>query len=708
VNRETENRESRILVPGRNCWRTERAERLGFIVDAADYYRAFQWAASRAEKSVYIAAWDINSRTRLDRGRGEEVQLGDFLNRLAARNPELEIHILSWDFSVIYVMEREILPLFNLGWKTHPRVRFRMDGEHPVGASQHQKIVVVDDVLAFCGGIDFTKNRWDTPEHRPDDPRRINPEGKAYRPFHDVQAAVSGPAAAALGDLFRERWYRATGKALSRPTGGRTSLWPDGTDFALEDVDVGIARTFPAYRGNPEVREVWALYEDAIASARRTIYMENQYLTSRAVTRALSESLSAASGPEVVLVLPGKSDGWLEQSTMDHLRRRILQHLRRVDRNGRLRVYKPVLDRSGTEPVVHAKVMIVDDRLIRVGSSNLSNRSMGLDSECDLAVDATEDSRVEEAAGGFRNRLLAEHLGKKTREVEEAWRESGSLIRTIEGLRGGARTLEPLRIEEGGAAREAELLSDIPFVDPERPAEIEELMDQFLAEEKEEASSRSRLLIYMFVLGGLLALAALWRFTPMGDWVSRERLVALGSLLQGTLGMPLSVLITYLVGGLVVLPVTLLHAVTGVVFSFPWGFLYAICGSLLSATASYWLGRFLGKDALRRYGGKRVNRISRRLARRGWLTIAVVRNLPVAPFAVVNLVVGASRIGYKDYLVGTALGMAPGILAITVFADRLFQLIEQPSWGNFAWVGLVMVFLGGAAWWLKWRLKRSN
>lgn len=707
MRRETGKQNGRIIEPGRNCWRKEHAERLAFIVDAADYFKAFRWAASRARRSVHIAAWDINSRTLLGRGDDNEEELGDFLNRLAAGNPELEIRILSWDFSVIYVMEREILPLFNLGWKTHPRIRFRMDGEHPVGASQHQKIVVVDDVLAFCGGIDITKNRWDTPEHRTKDPRRVNPEGKPYRPFHDVQVAVTGPAAAALGDLFRERWHRATGMEMRRPAGGATSLWPEGLPPDLEGVDVGIARTFPAYKGNPEVREVEALYEDAIASARSTIYMENQYLTSRAVARALSESLSAPEGPEVVLVLPGRSDGWLEQSTMDHLRLRILQHLRRVDRGGRLRVYKPVLDRSGTSPVVHAKVTIVDDRLIRVGSSNLSNRSMGLDSECDLAVDATGDPRVEESAAGFRDRLLAEHLGKEVREVREARRESGSLIRTIEDLRGGERTLEPLEIEESGSADEPDFLSDIPFVDPERPAAIEELMDRFLDEEAEEPS-RSPILVYLSVLGGLLALAALWRFTPVGDWLTRERLLSLGAVLEGTLGMPLGVLVAYVVGGLIVVPVTLLHVVTGVVFSFPGGFLYALSGSLLSAAATYWLGRLLGKDAVRRLGGKRLNRISRRLARQGWLTVVVVRNLPVAPFSVVNMIVGASRIEFKDYLVGTALGMAPSILAITIFADRLFRLIEEPSWGNLAWAGLVMVFLGGAAWWLKWRLRRSS
>jgi phospholipase D1/2 len=703
-------RNARIAVPGRNCWRVERAERLTFIVDAAGYFKAFRRAACLARKHLYIAAWDIDSRTVLERDEGREVQLGDFLNDLAAGNPDLEIHILSWDFSVIYVMEREILPLFNLGWKAHPRIRFRMDDEHPMGACQHQKIVVVDDALAFCGGLDITKNRWDTPEHRPGDPRRVDPDGKPYRPFHDVQAAVAGPAAAALGDLFRERWHRCTGSVLKPPgVGGGTHLWPEGLPSDLEDVDVGIARTFPAYKGRPETREVESLYVDALASARRTVYMENQYLTSRAVARALSESLQKAEGPEVVLVLPGKSDGWLEQSTMDNLRRRILHHLRRVDRGGRLRVYYPVLDRSGTTPVVHAKVMIVDDRLIKVGSSNLSNRSMGLDSECDLLVEAAADPRVEEAALGFRCRLLAEHLGREVREVREAWEGSGSLIRTVESLRGGERSLEPLEAGKDGADEAPDILSDIPFVDPERPAQIEDLVDRFLAEEEEEKGpSRYPALPFLLVLGGLLALAALWRFTPMGDWLTREQLLALGATLKGTVGMPVAVLTAYVAGGLIGVPVTLLHVVAGIALAFPWSFLYALSGSLLSAAAVYALGRLLGKDAVRRLGGKRLNRISRRLAHRGWLTMVVVRNLPVVPFSVVNLVIGASRIDFKDYLLGTALGMAPSILLITVFSERLLCLIREPSWGNLAWAGLALLVLGGGAWGLRRRLSRRS
>lgn len=700
----------RILVPGRNCWRTERAEQLAFIVDAADYFKAFRRAASLARKHLYIAAWDIDSRTVLERDNGREEMLGRFLNGLAAERPDLEIHILSWNLSLISVMEHEILPFFKLRWKRHPRIRFRLDSEHPLGGCQHQKVVVVDDVLAFCGGLDITKNRWDTPAHRAGDPGRINPYGRTYRPFHDVQAVVAGPVAAALGDLFRERWHRATGSELKPSVAGGMHLWPEGVHSDLEDVNVGIARTFPPYKGNPEIREVESLYQDAIASARRTVYMENQYLTSHAVSQALSESLQGAEGPEVVLVLPDRSGRWMERGTMDILRRRILHDLRQVDRSGRLRVYQPVLDNSDTSLVVHAKVMIVDDRLIKVGSSNLSNRSMGLDSECDLVVEGTGDPRMEEAALEFRCRLLAEHLGREAQNVREVWEREGSLIRTVESLRGGGRSLEPLAVGKGGAGEVQGILwdMDIPFADPKRPARIEGLLDRFLADDEgEEKPSRHPAPAFFSVLGGLLTLAMMWRFTPMGNWLTLDPPI-MDAALKDAMVMPLGLLAAYVVGGLIVLPVTLLHIVAGVIFPFPQGFLYALSGCMLSASTTYLLGRFLGKDTVGRLGGKRLNRINRQLAHQGWLTIVVIRNLPLVPFSVVNMIVGASRFDFKDFLLGTALGMAPSILLITFFAERILRLIEEPSWSNLVWAGLTLVLLGSATWWLKLRLNRSD
>jgi phosphatidylserine/phosphatidylglycerophosphate/cardiolipin synthase-like enzyme len=196
--------ESRILQPGRNCWRVEHAGRVAFLIDGAAYFAAFRAAAARARRSIFIIGWDIDSRVALLPGQPPDdlpVTLGQFLNELTRNRSGLNIYVLTWDFAMLYALDREILPIYKLGWSTHRRVHFHLDAEHPVGASHHQKIVVVDDAVAFVGGLDLTKCRWDTPEHRADDPRRCNHQGVPYPPFHDIQMLVDGDAARALGEL---------------------------------------------------------------------------------------------------------------------------------------------------------------------------------------------------------------------------------------------------------------------------------------------------------------------------------------------------------------------------------------------------------------------------------------------------------------------------------------------------------------------------
>jgi phospholipase D1/2 len=203
-----------ILKPGHNCWRLAQANRAAFLIDGTAYYPAFRSAVEQATHSVLILGWDINSQLRLVRDAASKTQseeLADFLDAVISRQQQLQVHILLWDFAMIYALEREWLPIYRLGWQTHRQLHFEMDDQHPIGASHHQKVVVVDDKVAFAGGFDLSKWRWDTPEHRPNDPRRTEPDGTHYPPFHDVQMLVDGPAAAALGDLARERWYRTTG-----------------------------------------------------------------------------------------------------------------------------------------------------------------------------------------------------------------------------------------------------------------------------------------------------------------------------------------------------------------------------------------------------------------------------------------------------------------------------------------------------------------
>lgn len=484
--------ESPIIRPGANCWRVESARRAAVLVDGLAYFGAFADAAAQARHSILIVGWDFNSSVRLhpeDQNAGAEDQIGAFLNRLVTRRRALRVHVLDWDFSLIYALQREMLPRFRMARRTHRRFRFRLDNCHPVGGAQHQKIVVIDDCVAFVGGFDFAACRWDTPAHDPDDARRIDPWGKPYAPYHDAALAVDGDAAAALGDLVRERWQCATGKSLPRAPRG-LDAWPVTLSPDLRDVEVAITRTAPAYNGRPEAREVEALYVDAIAAARRSLYFENQYLTSSVIGDALAARLQEPDGPEIVILQPCQCEGWLEETTMGVLRARLMRRLQTADRYGRLRAYHPaVAGLDGRRLTVHAKVLVVDDRLLRVGSANLNNRSMGLDSECDLAIEAGDQADVRAHIAAVRDRLLGEHLGESPERVADVMRSTGSLIRTIDTLSGPARGLRPL--ETTVPAWLEQLVPDAAVVDPERPIDLQSFLAQLSSRPTEPGAPRS-------------------------------------------------------------------------------------------------------------------------------------------------------------------------------------------------------------------------
>jgi uncharacterized membrane protein YdjX (TVP38/TMEM64 family) len=166
----------------------------------------------------------------------------------------------------------------------------------------------------------------------------------------------------------------------------------------------------------------------------------------------------------------------------------------------------------------------------------------------------------------------------------------------------------------------------------------------------------------------------------------------------------LAVLGAYVVGGLIMIPVTLLVGVTAMVFSPTWGAFYALCGCLLNALATYLIGSRLGKQTVRKLAGQRLNRLSRQMAKQGILTVAIIRNIPLAPFTIVNMIAGASHITLKDYLLGTAIGMLPGILVITVFADRLLHTIQNPGWINALIAAAIAATIILGSWWIKKRL----
>jgi len=422
-----------IIEPGRNCWRVARAERVAFLIDASRYFDVLDRSLPLARRRITIVGWDFDSATRLRPGGPA---LGERLVELVDNNPTLEIQVLVWRSSLVYSHNRDIpLPLPGKWWE-HPRIRYQLDAAHPLGGSHHQKLICIDDRLAFAGGIDLTDERWDECGHRAHSAQRCSPKGGSYGPVHDVQMMVDGPAAAALADLTRARWSRASGEELA-PVEDGVLLWPQGVAADLRGHDIAIARTRPDYDGQGEVREIEQLNLDALAAARRNIYIEAQYFALPAVAELLCDHLRRADGPEIAAVVNYNSHGRLEQYVMGQNRDRLFAHLRGSDEHGRLAL---LYSRAASDPEcnvkIHSKVVIVDDRFLRIGSSNFNQRSLGVDSECDLALEAVTP-RAQAAVRRFRRDLLADHLRVSPARVAQVWRANGgSLLRTLERLRG--------------------------------------------------------------------------------------------------------------------------------------------------------------------------------------------------------------------------------------------------------------------------------
>jgi phosphatidylserine/phosphatidylglycerophosphate/cardiolipin synthase-like enzyme len=461
---------SQMLEPGRNCWRIEQADKARLIVDAEDYFAVVRQAMMAAEKRIILIGWDFDARVRVGpkwNPTGAPSTVGRFILWLTRKKPELQVYLLRWDVGALKALFRGTTPLTIARWALHKRIHVRLDGAHPFGGSHHQKIVVIDDCLAFCGGIDITSHRWDTREHADDDPRRVGPLGAPYGPWHDATMALSGPVARSLDELCRDRWESAGGARL--PALHReTQLWPEGLEPHFEKVQVAIARTRPQVGEVEEVHEIEALYLDLIARAKRHVYIEGQYFASGLIAEAIVRRLQEPDGPEFVLVTPQQAHGWLEQVAMDTARSRLFEAVDHYDKHKRFRIYMP-FTAAGKPIYVHAKIMIVDDQVLRVGSSNLNNRSMRLDTECDVALDASLPGN--EGIGGqivaLRNDLIAEHLGVEPAVVTAAIAATGSLIKAVEQLRGGGRSLhiyEPPPLTQAGT-----FLAEHELLDPHGP-----------------------------------------------------------------------------------------------------------------------------------------------------------------------------------------------------------------------------------------------
>jgi phosphatidylserine/phosphatidylglycerophosphate/cardiolipin synthase-like enzyme len=460
-----------VLRPSKTCWKTATAERASVLVDGAEYFAALEGALRRAKRRVLIVGWDFDGRIRLrpDLAEDQSPPLGDLLRSLVEANDELEVKILVWSVAVLHAPGAPIPLIIGAPWQDHPRISLKLDTCHPLYGAHHQKIVVIDDAVAFVGGMDLTVRRWDNRRHAAADPVRVDPAGAPYDPVHDVQMVVDGEAAKVVADVARNRWRTAVGDDLEN-LHCETDPWPADLAPEFAAVPVGIARSAPPWGEEQGVTEGAALTTALIEAGERIVYIEAQYMTAQFVREALVKSLSREQGPEILVLMTHASHGLLERLVMGANRDRLIRRLRRADKHGRLGIYYPVVPSQAglCQVIIHSKVMIVDDRFIRVGSSNLNNRSIGLDTECDLAIDA-HAPRAREAVARRRDDLIAEHLGVAPDVFTRTVDETGSYLAAVERLNDGERGLRTF----DAMARRGPMHS-VPgtwLLDPRRPFE---------------------------------------------------------------------------------------------------------------------------------------------------------------------------------------------------------------------------------------------
>ena len=478
VENRVEDYDDSSIEPG--VWRYAKARKVRVVIDGADYFDLIQQAMLKARQRILLIGWDFDTRIHLKRGRRwwqkgwkseYPSRLGSFIIWLNNHRPDLEIRILKWSYGFLKFFGRGSMAFDLLRWWRHRRIDFKFDTAHPVACSHHQKLVIIDDDFAVCGGIDMTTRRWDTREHLEDEPGRKRPDGQPYGPWHDLTMMMEGEVAGELERLGRARWVRAGGKPLSKPHPDPGSAWPDNLAPHFEDVEVGIARTRAEYDNDPKIDEIETLFLRQIAGAKRFVYAENQYFTSRTICEAIAKRLSQPDPPEFTIVMPHTGEGWAEATAMDPARDELVAALEELDTHDRFNLYVPY---TGETPIyVHAKLMIVDDRILRVGSANMNNRSMGLDSECDVFIDCDRpgNAKAEPAIRAIRESLLSEHLGILKQDVSFLVEKHGSMAGMIDYIgnrnRRYLRRLRPAKHDDW----ERELALD-ERLDPEEPGEL--------------------------------------------------------------------------------------------------------------------------------------------------------------------------------------------------------------------------------------------
>jgi len=315
-----------------------------------------------------------------------------------------------------------------LKWKllTSKQIKFIKEKTPYLFSTYHEKVVIVDNSCAFIGGMDLAGKRWDTSHHLYNNFLRTDHHGHEYFPVHDLQIVISGSVVKDLKRILHNREDAQFDLKMKVSH----KLWPDDFPSELDDVDVAIMRTDPKVGAC----EIERFYEDAIRVAKDYIYIENQYISCNSLTELLCQRLREENGPEVIFTIPYSYRGGFECAIYTKSRNRSIRMLKASDLHSRLSICYPKLagNNKSKYMIVHSKLLIVDGRLMSIGSANLNNRSLRVDNEINLGFEAlSKEHKTAKFVSGCLSRLLSEHLDINELDFLNKLHTLGSVLNTI-------------------------------------------------------------------------------------------------------------------------------------------------------------------------------------------------------------------------------------------------------------------------------------
>jgi phospholipase D1/2 len=691
-----------LLKPGQNCWRVERATYASMVVDCGNYYRDLHESIMKAKHSIFILGWDIDSRVRLVRGdhkknADDPETLYALIVKKASENPDLQVYMNQWNNTVLFSSDREFLPALKWRKANLPNIHFRLDRVIPFHGSQHQKVIVIDDEVAYTGGMDIGIKRWDCRLHKPFNEHRCDPikvtdeePSGHYISNHDIQIVLAGGPAQALGELARKRWRMAADyDAIPlRPyqAQGIPNCWPDSDPPDFDNIEVGVAMTLPPLGEDPPVRQIEELYIDQIKRAEKFIYMENQYFAYDRIASTINQQLKNKPELRVLLFSSRDPQGTIEEVSMWRKRIRFRKIIERGDVRDRVALtYGISVGEKKVYPLhVHSKMMIVDDKFLHVGSANINSRSMMLDSECDVVLISYDEKSCAKIAD-IRNDLIREHSGMEKIDTQKLVEDGNPIDDFLKDVSYSTQHLRRARdVVDMGTGILGWLAS---FGEPKQP-NLHPAMEVLSSYNDSISFPHKRVSTAFLLIMMCILFALFWRSTPVAELVTSAELSEhIQSWRNSAWAYP-AVIALFVAAGFLFAPVTLLIAATAAAFGPVTGFYLALAGALVSAYITFLIGYFMGQNLFQNWTNTAFHKITSRIRNAGVMGVVTVRMVPLAPFTLVNMILGVTKVRALPFIMGTLLGLLPGALAMVILGDSLADFWRSPDMHSLLYVGI--------------------